>query len=160
MKTRRNYYCTAGCPDLVEHAALLSGGRCPLCGHECRRIDEPLALDLRRQVRDWLATYSNDVRPLRAKADAGTASYDAYDNAYNEHLENLHRLVESAFDEKFYTLKRHDVGQPWIRCFGKTWLVSGFIGQVLTCDVGKRVFKRGEILQVENDEQRNVRRRD
>ena len=56
-----------------------------------------------------------------------------------------------------YTLKDADVGKPAIRVFGREWLVSNFIGRVLKGDVGKRVFLVGDILQVENDEQRDAR---
>jgi hypothetical protein len=57
----------------------------------------------------------------------------------------------------WYELTPADVGRPWIQAFGRTWLVSSFLGQVLAGDVGKRVFRRGDILQVENDEQRAAR---
>ena len=57
----------------------------------------------------------------------------------------------------FYTLTAADVGKPWIRAFGRTRLVSEFIGRVLPGDVGKRVYLVGDILQVENDEQRDAR---
>lgn len=57
----------------------------------------------------------------------------------------------------FYTLTTEDVGRPTLRIFGRTWLVSGFIGRILPGDVGKRVYLVGGILQVENDEQRAAR---
>lgn len=50
-----------------------------------------------------------------------------------------------------------DVGQPFIEAFGETWSVADFIGRIMQRDVGKRIYKRGDILQVENDEQRNAR---
>jgi len=53
----------------------------------------------------------------------------------------------------YYTLRPSDVGKPLLRIFGRVWLTSGWIGQVLPGDVGKRVYQRGGILQVENDEQ-------
>lgn len=53
-----------------------------------------------------------------------------------------------------YTLNESDIGKPIIHAFGQAWLTSNFIGQVLSCDVGKRVYLRSGILQVENDEQR------
>ena len=58
---------------------------------------------------------------------------------------------------KPYTLKQADVGKHTIRAFGYVWLVSNFMGQVLPGDVGKRVYWRGGILQVENDAQRDAR---
>lgn len=56
-----------------------------------------------------------------------------------------------------YALTTEDVGQPIIHAFGQTWMVDGFIGKILPGDVGKRVYIVGEILQVENDEQRDAR---
>ena len=66
-----------------------------------------------------------------------------------------------------YTLRAADVGRPFIQAFGRSWGVSGFMGQVLPHDVGKRVFlvkyqdfqaEAGVgFLQVENDEQYDAR---
>ena len=53
-----------------------------------------------------------------------------------------------------------DVGKPTFRAFGHVWLCSGFIGRILPKDVGKRVYKVGDIVQVENDEQRDKRVRE
>ena len=50
-----------------------------------------------------------------------------------------------------------DVGQEHFRAFGRVWPVEDFIGQILASDVGKRVYQVGDILQVENDEQRAER---
>lgn len=50
-----------------------------------------------------------------------------------------------------------DVGKVFFKAFDRKWRVSDFIGQILPHDVGKRVFLVGEILQVENDEQRAKR---
>lgn len=58
---------------------------------------------------------------------------------------------------RYYTLTTDDVEQPILRCFGRPWLVHNFMGRVLTGDVGKRVYLSGDILQVENDEQRDSR---
>ncbi len=57
----------------------------------------------------------------------------------------------------FYTLTTADVGRPWLRIFGRVWLTTDWIGRVLPQDVGKRVYLVGEILQVENYEQRKQR---
>lgn len=57
----------------------------------------------------------------------------------------------------FYTLTKADVGQPILKAFGRTWLVSDFIGRIFTIDIGKRVYNVGGILQVENNEQRDKR---
>lgn len=59
----------------------------------------------------------------------------------------------SSLHETFYTLAAEDVGSPVVFAFGRVWLVSGFLGRVLTGDVGKRVFLRSGILQVESDGQ-------
>ena len=62
-----------------------------------------------------------------------------------------------------YTLTTEDVGQPIIREFGQTWLVSSFIGKILDGDVGKHVYPvkdntgQYDFLQVENNEQRAER---
>lgn len=55
-------------------------------------------------------------------------------------------------DVGYYELRQSDVGKPIIDAFGEKWLVSSFIGRILPQDVGKRVYERGGILQVENDE--------
>lgn len=60
--------------------------------------------------------------------------------------------------ESSYTISRFDIGRPTIRAFGKVWLTQNFIGRILPRDVGKKVYLRGDILQVENDEQFNRRR--
>ena len=57
----------------------------------------------------------------------------------------------------YYELKASDIGQHTIRAFGRTWLTQNFMGQVLPGDVGKRVYQFNDILQVENDEQRERR---
>ena len=56
-----------------------------------------------------------------------------------------------------YTLTKEDVGCPWLKIFSSVWLVTNFMGRVLPGDVGKRVYLRGGVLQVENDEQRDKR---
>jgi hypothetical protein len=61
--------------------------------------------------------------------------------------------------DPFYTLRRGDIGKARICAFGKWWPTEDFIGRVLTKDVGKRVYKRRGILQVENDAQRARRLR-
>lgn len=60
--------------------------------------------------------------------------------------------------ESTYTISRFDIGRPTIRAFGKVWLTQNFIGRILPRDVGKKVYLRDDILQVENDEQFNRRR--
>lgn len=55
---------------------------------------------------------------------------------------------------EYYTLTRADVDRPVLRAFGRVWLVTNFIGHIHLRDVGKRVYLRDGVLQVENDEQR------
>lgn len=59
---------------------------------------------------------------------------------------------------RYYTLTRADVGKPHIAAFGQTWPVNGFLGRVMNFDVGKRVYLRGGVLQVENAEQYEARK--
>jgi hypothetical protein len=58
--------------------------------------------------------------------------------------------------EAFYELQPADVGRVRIECFGKTWPVGPLV-RVLPLDVGKRVYCRSGVLQVENEEQRRFR---
>ena len=58
---------------------------------------------------------------------------------------------------KHYTLTIEDVDKPHLKAFGRVWPVSGFLGRILPNDVGKHVYLRGGILQIENDEQRKAR---
>lgn len=58
---------------------------------------------------------------------------------------------------KYYTLTAEDIGAAFLHAFGRVWPVQDFIGRILSDDVGKRVYPRGGILQVENDEQRAAR---
>lgn len=59
--------------------------------------------------------------------------------------------------DAYYELRESDIDQPHIRAFGRAWRADSFIGRVLPGDVGKRVYRRGDIVQVENDEQRDKR---
>ena len=54
-------------------------------------------------------------------------------------------------------IRESDVGRPTFNAFGQKWLCQNFIGEILPQDVGKRVYLIGDILRVENDEQRNAR---
>lgn len=58
---------------------------------------------------------------------------------------------------RYYTITVEDVGQPFLRAFGRVWPVSAFLGRIMTIDIGKRVYLRGGILQAENGEQRAER---
>lgn len=55
--------------------------------------------------------------------------------------------------DEFYTLSQRDIGRPSVLMFGEVWRTETFIGRILPGDVGKRVYLRGDIVQVENDEQ-------
>lgn len=57
----------------------------------------------------------------------------------------------------FYELQKCDVGARVIVAFGAKWRTVDFIGRVLASDIGKRVYKVGDVLQVENDAQRAAR---
>lgn len=61
-------------------------------------------------------------------------------------------LLPDALDS-FYTITHADVSSFAIRAFGKVWPAVDFIGRVMLQDIGKRVYLRGEILQVENHKQ-------
>ncbi len=56
-----------------------------------------------------------------------------------------------------YMIMEQDVDKPHIIAFGKTWPVSNFIGRIQPQDVGKWVFRQGDYLQVENQEQFEAR---
>lgn len=50
-----------------------------------------------------------------------------------------------------------DVGKALFKAFDRTWAVTAFIGRIMKQDVGKRVYLRGGVLQVESDAQRSAR---
>jgi len=54
---------------------------------------------------------------------------------------------------QYVTLSRADVGQQFLRAFGRVWPVSGFLGSIQFRDVGKRVYYIGGVLQAESDSQ-------
>ena len=58
---------------------------------------------------------------------------------------------------QFVTIGQADVERRLFKAFGRLWPTSDFIGRVLPGDVGKRVYLVGQILQVENEEQRTRR---
>lgn len=61
--------------------------------------------------------------------------------------------AENSQGGMFYTIQASDMGERFLKCLGNVWPVSDFIGRIQPRDVGKRVYRRGDILQVENDEQ-------
>ena len=57
-----------------------------------------------------------------------------------------------------YTFKKSDVGKTAVRLADGTLVfIDGVIGRVLTCDIGKRMYRVGTsrpyVYQVENDAQ-------
>lgn len=57
----------------------------------------------------------------------------------------------------YFTITSDDVGRTAFKQFGKVWPIADSLGLVLPHDIGKRVYLIGDILQIENDEQRNQR---
>lgn len=59
----------------------------------------------------------------------------------------------------YVEITENHVGKPFFRAFGYTWMTQAFIGRILPCDVGKRVFLRDGELQVESVAQRSARKK-
>ena len=55
--------------------------------------------------------------------------------------------------KQYREITADDVGKIHIKAFGQVWE-----GRIFPQDVGKRIYLSGDVLQVENDEQRNIRR--
>lgn len=104
---------------------------------------EASIVDLRKAVADW--------------RKAGQALHDATRAAAGQALEKGARGEASA-NRRFREITARDVGRTLFQAFGRQWPVSGWIGHIGPRDVGKRVYLVGDILQVENDEQRAARR--
>lgn len=56
-----------------------------------------------------------------------------------------------------YEITKRDVGRAHLKVGGRVYAVSDFMGRILPCDVGKRLFLVSGVVQVENDEQFNRR---
>ena len=56
-----------------------------------------------------------------------------------------------------YEITSADVGHAFILVAGRWRQVSSSIGRILARDVGKRVFLVDDVLQIENDAQRDKR---
>jgi hypothetical protein len=65
--------------------------------------------------------------------------------------------MEAPVQSAYYEIQSSDVGRGVITAFGRQWRVVDFIGSICLADVGKRVYRTGDIVQVENDEQRATR---
>jgi len=83
-------------------------------------------------------------------------------------LAHKHRILHSAAAERsnptmrrtygvYQEITSADVGKKRVRAFGSLWPVEDFIGYIGPRDVGKRMYKVGGIIQVENDSQRSRR---
>jgi len=71
------------------------------------------------------------------------------------HAGSFKSRTSAAYGERPYReITRADVGKAHFRAFGRVWPVADFIGRIMAQDVGKRVYKVGDIVQVENNEQR------
>jgi hypothetical protein len=57
----------------------------------------------------------------------------------------------------YYTITERDIGKYQIMMFGRPWPCDQWIGRIMQCDIGKRVFLRDGIVQVENDQQLQAR---
>lgn len=82
--------------------------------------------------------------------------YDAEQLALSQRLDRAAASRREGM-KQFYEISAPDVGHATIRFQGQVWQVSNFMGRILKQDIGKRIFRRGDILQVENDEQRDRR---
>lgn len=100
-------------------------------------------------------------RPMtKNKAMTEYAYFDVAEVVHVE-LRKSRPSIGAATDSRgrYYTIHEDDEAKFAIYCFGHSWPVTDFIGRILAQDVGKRVYLRGGILQVENDEQRHERER-
>ena len=72
-----------------------------------------------------------------------------------------HEFQEHAIRRMISSLARagkpEHVGKGITQFFGRKWLTSGWIGRILPQDIGKRVYLIDNLLQVENDSQRQQR---
>ena len=58
---------------------------------------------------------------------------------------------------EFVTLRADHIDKPELQAFGRRWNVVDFLGRIMAQDIGKRVYLVGDILQLENEEQRDKR---
>ena len=62
------------------------------------------------------------------------------------------------FPPQFVELIEEHRREPFFKAFGGIWQKSSFIGRILPEDLGRRVYLRGGVLEVESREQRDARR--
>lgn len=58
---------------------------------------------------------------------------------------------------EWYEIQPEDVGRRYLRVFGRRWDLADVMGPVQHGDVYKRLYRIGDILQVESNDQRNDR---
>ena len=58
---------------------------------------------------------------------------------------------------QFYTITEEDVGKRHLHAFGSTVPLDEVMGYVMPHDILKRIYKVGDIFQVESDAQRDKR---
>lgn len=75
-------------------------------------------------------------------------------DAFHAGMQEEQRRVERTHEDGHYTIQTDDIGRGYIEAFGKSWSLANVIGRVQPDDVGKRIFYRGGVVQVENDQQR------
>lgn len=79
---------------------------------------------------------------------------------FAQSIDLIVRFAESLNDDDnrpWNEISEKDVGKHLVDVFGRSWVVSNFIGKIFPEDVGKRVYLVGDFLQVENEEQRKAR---
>lgn len=76
---------------------------------------------------------------------------------FESHMLDITHMHGASWHEGYYEIQPEDVGKRYIEAFGLRRGVGDFIGTILGRDVGKRVYLRDGVLQVENDEQYAVR---
>lgn len=92
-----------------------------------------------------------DAGPLRVTSALSMAEKDSVlSDPYDPETAGT-VLVDSGAGYREIT--EADVAKFLFVAFGRTWRTEDFIGWIMTRDVGKRVFLRGGVLQVENDAQ-------
>ena len=74
-------------------------------------------------------------------------------------LPEVKALIPELRDRGYYEIAATDVGKPTIEAFGRIWRVADFIGRIQKQDIGKRIYRLGGIVQVENEAQRAARLR-
>jgi hypothetical protein len=88
--------------------------------------------------------------------EAAVAAFDeCLSLAYTDRLEaSAPRTLASA---AYCEITEADIDKPLFTAFGRHWPVANFMGHINRNDIGKRVFLRDDVLQVESDGQRTER---